>query len=381
MTIKHTLVGLVAIAAAGALGTPSAIAADSIKIGMSIPVSGGVAALGQHEKWGAEHAIAEINGAGGLLGRQLELVVQDNQCNPSQGVTSIESLLQDEVSAIIGCLCSSVSLAAMPIVARAETPLVVGVSTSKKITELAGVGGNEWTFRINPSDAGLAVALGNYLGDKGGIKTVAFVGEDTDYGRGGHAAVEAALKSRGIKVTSADFYQQNTPDFTTVLTRIRSEDPDAIALYAVGADEINFLRQFRSMGLKSHLTGRVALDELQDTLVKQGMLDGTTSVFPYAAGLDTPENKAFVDSFKAKFGELPNYQSFEGYEALKVIADAIKRAGSAAPGDVREAIESTSLPSLTGRVIEFDANNQAHNSAIILRVDGTDIVVETTAGT
>ena len=381
MTVGRSSRCLGAALALGLLIHGPALAEEGIKIGMSVPISGGVAALGQHEQWGAELAIAEINAAGGILGKPLELVVQDNQCNPSQGVTSIESLLQDEVTAIIGCLCSSVTLAAMPIVQRAETPLVVGVSTSKKITEQAGVGGNEWTFRINPSDAGLAVALGNYLGDKGTVKTVAFVGEDTDYGRGGHAALSAALEARGIEVVSADFYQQNTADFTTVLTRIRSKKPDAVALYAVGADELNFLRQFHSMDIQSHLTGRVALDELQDTLVSSGMLDGTTSVFPYATGLDSAANRSFVEAFEKAYGELPNYQSFEGYEALRVIADAITRAGKADPSAVRDALESTSFESLTGRKIEFDDHNQAHNYAIILRVEGSEIVVEAVAGT
>lgn len=355
--------------------------AEDIRIGLTTPLTGGVAALGQHEKWGAEFAIDKINAEGGVDGASLILDAQDNQCNPTQGATSVDNLLQNKPAAIIGALCSSVTLAVMPMIERAKVPLIVDVSTSKLITDQSGVGGNEWTFRINPSDAGLAVAIANYLAQSGTVKTVAFVGEDTDYGRGGADAMTTALNARDIEVLSADFYQQNTPDFTTLLTRLSQAAPDAIALYAVGADEVNFLRQFRGMGMDVQLTGRIAFDEMLDTLVASGTLDGATSVFPYAAGLETPENAAFVEAFKAKHGELPNYQSFEAYEAVNVIADAIKRAGSAEPSAVRDALENTKMTSLTGSEISFDDHNQAHNAAIIMKVIGSEVVVEMQAGT
>lgn len=355
--------------------------ADEIRIGMSTPLTGGVASLGQHEVWGAQLAIEQINAKGGVAGSQLALDVQDNQCNPSQGITSVESLLQNKPAAILGALCSSVTLAIMPLIKRAEVPLVVGVATSQAITDQSGVGGNEWTFRINPSDVGLAVALANYIADRGGIKTVAFVGEDTDYGRGGHNALSTALKDRGIEVVSVDFYQQNTPDFTTLLTKLANSAPDALALYAIGADELNFLRQLRGMALDTHLTGRIALDELQETVVSSGAIDGATSVFPYATQLDTAPNRAFVEAFKAKYGELPNYQSFETFEAINLVADAISRANSAEPSAVREALETTDYTSLTGEQIQFDENNQAHNAAVVMRVEGSKIVVEAKSGT
>lgn len=355
--------------------------AEDLHIGLSTPLSGGVASLGQHEKWGAELAVETLNEAGGINGDMLVLDAQDNQCNPSQGVTSVENLMRSEPVAIIGALCSSVTLAIMPLVERTEIPLIVAVSTSKLITEKSGKGGNDWTFRINPSDEGLAVAISNFIGTSGDIETVAFVGEDTDYGRGGYDAISGALAKQGVEVVSSDFFQQNTPDFTTLLTRLANSAPDAIALYAVGADELNFLRQYRGMGLEAHLTGRIAFDEIRDSVVASGAIDGATSVFPYAADLDTPENKAFVAAFEAKYGELPNYQSFEAYEAVHVIADAIRRAGSADRTAVRDALKTTEYTSMTGRVIAFDEYNQAHNAAIILRVDGAELVIEAQSGT
>ncbi len=358
----------------------SAVAQDKIVIGLSTPLTGSVAALGQHENWGASLAVEEINDAGGINGRQLHIEAQDNQCNPTQGITSVENLLQNDPIAVMGALCSSVTLAVMPIMERAERPLMVGVATSPLITEQAGVGGNDWTFRINPSDSGLAVALGNYLTEMNTIKTIAFVGEDTDYGRGGHNALTEALKGKGIEIVSADFYKQGTPDFTTVLTRIKAAKPDAVALYATGVDELGFIRQYRGMNIESLLSGRVSLDELLP-VIQAGALEGATSVYPYAVQLDTPENKAFVESFKTAYGELPNYQSFQGYESVRVLADALKRSKGLTPAGLKQALKEADFASVTGGNIKFDDHNQAHNLALIVKVKDGVIVIETMSGT
>jgi branched-chain amino acid transport system substrate-binding protein len=364
------------------LGSSGALAQDVIPIGLSSPQTGGAAYLGQHQRQGAELAVAELNEAGGVLGRQLELKVQDNQCNPTQGVASADQLIDvGKVVGIIGGLCSSVTLAIMPVIERAKVPLIVDVSTNPKISEAAGAGGNIWTFQINPSDAGLAAALGDYLASKGTYKSIAFVGEDTDYGRGGHEALKAALVKSGIAIGSADFFNQGAADFASVIARLRSKKPDAIALYAVGADELNFLRQYRAAGLNIPITGRIELSDLQASLIDAGALDGATSVFPYAPAIDTEGNKAFVAKFTGKFGEAPNYQSFEGYEAVKVLADAITRAGKADPAAIREALVTTSYPSMLDETISFDEHNQAHNKAVILRVEGTKVIVDSTSGT
>src|SRR6476646_5895293 len=137
---------IVAICATGAR-------AESILIGFSAPDTGPAAAAAMWQRWGVEIARDEINNAGGVLGKQIEIVSYDNRCNPSEGV-----------------------------------------ATSPKITELSGVGGNEWTFRINPSDQDMMVALGRYLKGETKIKRVAVVGEDTDFGRGGAGAFAEVTK-------------------------------------------------------------------------------------------------------------------------------------------------------------------------------------------
>ncbi|MES0110077.1 ABC transporter substrate-binding protein [Mesorhizobium sp. M0013] len=352
-------------------------AADPIVIGLSSPQTGGAAYLGQHQRWGAELAINEINAAGGAIGQQLELAVQDNQCNPTQGATSAEQLISiGKVSAIVGALCSSATLSIMPIIEKAKIPLVVETSTSPKITEQAGVGGNTWTFRINPSDSELAVGLARFLIADGKIKKVAFAGEDTDYGRGGHSALKTVLEKNGIEVGDGDFFGRDTQDFSAFLARMASEKPDAIALYLNGADELNFLRQYRASGLSVPLTGRVEFSELQEGIVESGAINGATSVYPYSEQIAAGENAAFVETFKKKFGELPNTQSYEAYTAIKLVADAIERAKSSEPAKIRDALESAAYKATLGDVLKFDDHHQAHPSAVILQIENGKVVVK-----
>lgn len=352
-------------------------AADPIVIGLSSPQTGGAAYLGQHQRWGAELAINEINAAGGAIGQQLELSVQDNQCNPTQGATSAEQLISvGKVSAIVGALCSSATLSIMPIIEKAKIPLVVETSTSPKITEQAGVGGNTWTFRINPSDSELAVGLARFLIADGKIKKVAFAGEDTDYGRGGHSALKVVLEKNGIEVGDGDFFGRDTQDFSAFLARMASEKPDAIALYLNGADELNFLRQYRASGLSVPLTGRVEFSELQEGIVESGAINGATSVYPYSEQIPAGENAAFVETFRKKFGELPNTQSYEAYTAIKLVADAIERAKSSEPAKIRDALESAAYKATLGDVLKFDDHHQAHPSAVILQIENGKVVVK-----
>jgi branched-chain amino acid transport system substrate-binding protein len=375
--VQFSRLGLLALFAGLSLGIHGACAGEPITIGLSSPQSGGAAYLGQHQKWGAELAVEQINASGGAIGRPLELSVQDNQCNPTQGAASAEQLIAvGKVSAIVGALCSSATLSIMPIIEKAQIPLIVEISTSPKITELAGVGGNKWTFRINPSDSELAVGLARYLIASGKIKKVAFVGEDTDYGRGGQAALKEVLGKEGIEVADGDFFGRDTQDFSAVLTRLAAERPDAIALYLNGADELNFLRQYRAARLDIPLTGRVEFSELQEGIVESGAINGATSVYPYTDQIQAADNAEFVKAFRDKFGEVPNTQSYEAYTALKLLADAIARAGSSEPAKIRDALQSSNFKTPLGDTLQFDPHHQAHPSAVILHIENGKVAVK-----
>src|SRR4029450_1516478 len=189
---------------------------------LSPPQTGVAAWASEWEMWGVNLAVEEINAAGGLLGgRKLELMVLDNKCNPSEAVNVANKLVEAKVVAIEGAHCSSAHLASMKIVADAKIPMVTGIASNPQITALAGPGRNEYSFRISPSDSAMMEALGIYLGNKKAFKTVAIVGEDTDFGRGGADAFKAVADKAGVTVGSTDFHPQNAPDLPRILTPLQ----------------------------------------------------------------------------------------------------------------------------------------------------------------
>ncbi|MDQ2735691.1 MAG: ABC transporter substrate-binding protein, partial [Pseudomonadota bacterium] len=193
-------------------------------IGASLPLSGGVSTFGQHSRWGSQLAIDEANDAGGVLGRKLEMDYQDNRCNPAEAVKSVTQMIAEKkYVAIFDGLCSSAALAIMPLVERAQIPFVVANASATAIAEKSGIGGNQWTFKVNPTDSSMLDALAGWLDKDGKAGNIAFLGEDTDFGRAGVTGLQAALKKRNHALVSVDFYQKGTADFTTVFAKIKAE--------------------------------------------------------------------------------------------------------------------------------------------------------------
>jgi branched-chain amino acid transport system substrate-binding protein len=360
---------MLAAATAMAQGAP-------IVIGSSIPLTGTVASFGQHSRWGAEMAIAEANAKGGVLGRKIEIDFQDNRCNPAEGVKSVTQMLADKkYVAIHDGLCSSVALAIMPLVERAGIPFVVANASATSIAEKSGAGGNKWTFKINPTDASLLDALIRHLHKEGKAGGIAFLGEDSDFGRAGSDGLTQALAKLGLKLASTDYFQKGAPDFTAIFTRIKAAKPQQLALYAVSADFQNAMRQWAQLGGGVPLTGRPLVDQVPAEIMASGLLDGTTSVQPYDPSVDTPGNKAFVAAFTARNKTAPILVSFESYETMQILIDAIRRAGKTDPAAIRDALATTKFASILGTTVEFDQNNLAHNNAIILTIRGGKVVV------
>ena len=357
-------------------GTAIAQGGAPILIGSSIPLSGTVASFGQHSRWGAEMAIAEANAKGGVLGRKVEIDFQDNRCNPAEAVKSVTQMLSEKkYVAIHDGLCSSVALAIMPLVERAGIPFVVANASATSIAEKSGAGGNKWTFKVNPTDASLLDALIGFLHKDGKAASIAFLGEDSDFGRAGSDGLTLALKKLNLKLASVDYFQKGAPDFTGIFTRIKAARPGQLALYAVSSDFQNAIRQWAQLGGGVPLTGRPLVDQVPAEIMASGLLDGTTSVQPYDPAVDTPANKAFVAAFTARNKTAPILVSFESYESTHILLEAIRRAGNTEPAAIRDALAATRYVSLLGPTVEFDQNNLLHNNAIILTIKGGKVVV------
>lgn len=350
----------------GASGT--AFAQNTLRIGLSTPATGPAATASEWERWGVEQAVDDINAAGGLLGRKVELVTVDNRCSPSEGVNATNKLIAEKVVAIVGAHCSSAHLAAMPLIRDARIPMITGIASSPRITEESGAGKNEWAFRINPSDHDMMVALTKYLGDKKIFRNVAILAEDSDFGRGGVASFEPLAKAAGINIISKDFHPQNLPDYTTILTRIRQSRPDAIALFQLGGDQINFLRNAMQMGVRIPFTGRAELGGRNMEIIQAGGMENSISAWTYSAAVDTPQNKAFIAKIQARAKSLPYLQTWSGYDSTLMLAQAIREANSADTQRIRDALQKITYTTVLGKQVRFDRNNQAGKVVVLQTV-------------
>ena len=361
------LIGLIASTAA---------AQSPIVIGASTPLTGPVSHYGQHARWGAEMAVAEANAKGGVNGRKIEIDFQDNRCNPAEAVKSVTQMLSSKkYAAIFDGLCSSAALAIMPLVERAKVPFIIANASATSIAEKSGVGGNKWTFKVNPTDASMLDALVAWLDKEGKADNIAFLGEDTDYGRAGSAGFESALVKRGKKLVMADYFQKGTADYTAVLTKIKAKKPGMVAFYLIDADFQNGIKQWFTMGGGIPLTGRVLVEQVPKEILASGFLDGTTSVQPYDVSVDTPANKAFVEAFTKRNSEAPMLISFESYETINILIEAMRQSGDASPEKIRDALTATKYQSMRGPVLEFDKNNLIHNNAIVFGLKGGKVVI------
>jgi branched-chain amino acid transport system substrate-binding protein len=350
--------------------------AQSIVIGVSTPVTGVSATASEWERWGIELALEEINTTGGLLGRKVEVMILDNKCNPSEAVNVTNKLVEAKVVAIVGSHCSSAHLAAMPIIKEARIPMITGIASNPQITAQSGVGGNDWAFRINPSDQGMMDALGAYLGSKKVFKTVAIVAEDTDYGRGAADAFKLVAGPAGITITSADFHPQNMPDFTTILTRIQQRRPDAIATVQLGGDSINFLRNAMQLGLRIPYTGRIELGGRNQQIIEAGGMEGSIGAWTYSQDIAAPQNKTFVEKIKAKHDSTPYLQTWGSYDSMRILAQAIREADSTDSTKVRDAMKKLKFTPVHGKEVTFDDHNQAGKYVVLQTVKDRKVVVD-----
>jgi branched-chain amino acid transport system substrate-binding protein len=370
MSLKAFLFGAVAT-----LAFVASASAQTILIGVGAPTTGVAAAPAVWQRWGIDIAVDRINAAGGVLGRKLEVRSYDDRCNPSEAVNVANRLIEDKVAVILGMHCSSAVLAAMPLVAQAGVPMIEGIASSPRITDLSGIGGNKWTFRINPSDHDMMEALGIYLGQSSKWKRYAVVAEDSDFGRGGAAAFADVAKRDGLDIISTDFHPQGLPDFTSLLTRIRQGRPDAIALFQLTGDQANMLRNAMQLGLRIPYAGRFDPGGNNAQIIAAGGMEGSITAWTYSAEIDAPENRWLVEETKRRFGAVPVLQTWAGFDTVRLAAQAIQDAGSTDPARIRDALKKIHFTNAMGQDVNFDDHNQGGRTVVIEKIADRHVVV------
>jgi len=343
----------------------AAQAADTIKIGLIQPLTGSVAYNGEADVNGSKIAVKERNAKGGVLGKQIELVIEDGECQPAKTVSAAEKLIQkDKVPVLSGAFCSSATIAAMSVAQKYKVPLLSGVSSKSDLTER----GNEWFFRSAETDGLLARAFAKILVEQLDLKKIAYIGVNDDWGRGGISEFSSQIEALGGESVQKLYFDHGTTDFYTMLTRVRASKPDGVFVAAETQDGSILVKQMKEIGLQSKIFGVGSWATADFANLAGEAAEGIHAAVPYAHTIDRPENKRFVEEYKKAYGELPGKYSAAGYNALNILMDAIERAGEADPDKIRKALAETDYHGPNGS-FKFNAKRQAYGfDAVLVRL-------------
>lgn len=300
----------------------AAHAADPVKIGAVLCTSGPFANLGLDEMRGAQLAVEHINAAGGVDGRQLELIVEDDQSRADLGVVRANKLVdQDKVSAMIACYGAG-AVAYADMLRKNEVPLF-GIIGSAALTQL----GNPYVFRTGLGDPTVIESMTSLL-QRLGKKRVAVIYQGDTYGKGAADLVAKAAKARGYEVVADESFPiQANLDLTPQLTRIRSKNPDAIVVWAGTTPDIVALKNMQQLGMKVPVFGGPTMAAPSLLSAAGTAADGVYVPDTLNHGSPDAAQTKFLDDFKKKFNLAPSTSfAMMGYDTIQVVAAAAKGA-------------------------------------------------------
>jgi len=368
--MKRNLLVAACILIAGlfALGTAYGAPGDSeIKIGVLGPTTGTMAIGGTHQKDGVQFAIDEINAAGGILGKKLTALYEDTEGNAQNAVNIMNKFLyKDQVTATIGSNNSPEILAVLDIIAKAKTPHIVPSGVAAGITQA----GNEWVFRITATDITFSKALVDYAVKKLNASKVAIIFDTNDYGQGGRKMVEENLKANGLNAVVSEGYTTGTKDFSPILLKVKSSGADALIIWGNYTEGALLVRQIRDLNLKCNV--------LVSTGVTIGNFfelagDAADNIYGVTSGFSSQRTDdiavAFVNKFKAKRGYIPDINVVLAYDAINVLAQAIKNAGSTDKTAIRNELRKIQNFQVVSGTISFRANGEGGNGYLMLKIE------------
>jgi len=299
--------------------------AENIRIGVAAPYTGNLAAYGDNMKAGVNLKLKEINDAGGINGQKVELVWGDDLCQPKDAGTVGSKFAADKsIVAVIGHLCSSATLAAMPIYVRTELPTISPTSTNPTIGDV----GKGWFFRNCYTDDFQGNYLASYVVPKLlGKKKVAIFYENNDYAIGLKDSFVEGAKNAGVTVTGAEAYTTGTTDFTPQLTKLLSDKPETIFLCGYHPEGALIAGQSRKLGFTGPLFGGDGIDNEDYIKIGGKAADNTYCTVPFLAAAAGPAGKDFAERYKKAYDRDVDWMSANAYDCLGILAQVIAKTG------------------------------------------------------
>ncbi|WGF89747.1 ABC transporter substrate-binding protein [Marinivivus vitaminiproducens] len=366
---------LLTTAAFGAMSVSGMAAADPIKLAVIGPMTGDNAVYGVALQRGVELAVKQINAEGGVNGDEMVLDFLDTQCQATQAASAASRIASDpDVFAVIGDVCSSATLAALPIFYRAGLTEVSGSSTSPKITDVVQDSGYTNFARVIPSDAQQAVQLVN-LAKVLNKKRVAILYASDDFGQQLFQYQQDAMPGSGLELVASETYTPaQTKNFTPQLTNIAGADPDVLLIDGYYNDAAAAVGQLSRVGLGDLAIIASAGVDQGDYMTLGGDATEGSYVFSYYNASNPSEaNQAWVNAFQEAYGEMPNEQASYGYEIPFIYKLAIEQ--GATKDDLAEIVRGVTFEGPTGTT-RFDENGDVVGKAgVVMQVkDGAFVV-------
>jgi branched-chain amino acid transport system substrate-binding protein len=347
----------------------SASAVDTVKVGIVLPLTGDFAKFGEIEKNSFGLALNEINASGGINGKKLVLVMEDDTGRPDVGRSAVEKLItKDKVVMIGGGYNSSVTYAVAVICQQNKMPFLVNTASADKIT----TSGWDYIFRLNPPVSHYADAAATLLAEKVKPKTVAIVHENSSFGTKGAKSFSRFCEKAGYKVVLTEGYEHGDIDFKPVLIRIKQLNPDILYMVSYIMEGSLIMKQARELKLTPKMfiggAGGFTLPEFVQNagVASEKVISATlwNQVLPFPGAMD------YYKKFKIKYNRSTLFLGAEAYSACYVIADVLKRAKSFTNTDIKQALSETDMMTVLGpvRFISWDnMKNQNRATAYVVQ--------------
>ncbi len=374
-----TFVMILTMTFGGPIGPAQSGPSCTVKIGVATDFTGGAALVGEGQRKGTFVAVEEINRRGAAGGCRLILAFADNRSLPQDGVNAIRKLADvDQVHIILGSAASGSTLAAMPVIKEIGIAQLTETSTNPSIYDQSGPGRNEWQFRFNVDDRIIAQTYARYIRDQG-VRSVALMGLDNDFGRGAIQQYQLNFKNLGVNVTNIETFPFGAPDYRPLLSRIKRDNPDAILMIILAPDAAIMVRQYYELGLKQRLfaRGNVGSNEFLEAIKDNPKLgDGIVEATLWTPGTDPELDRLW----EKRWGGKPTTHGAMAFYGVHIIAEAVKIAvkdGSITRKSLRDALTKVdfSIPAI-GR-IKFDDHHQAYTNMVIHEVKDGKVVLRT----
>ncbi|HVH25598.1 MAG TPA: ABC transporter substrate-binding protein [Vicinamibacterales bacterium] len=363
LTVAYVLLTTIACERRPGTGGPESTTGD-ILVGMYGSLTGDGASFGQSSREGTELAVDEVNAAGGLLGgRRIRLLVEDDQSRPEEASNAVTKLVtQDKVVAVLGEVASRRSLAAAPISQKYQIPMISPSSTNERVTEVG-----DYIFRVCFIDPFQGEVLAKFAFNDLKARRVAILKDiQQDYSVGLTDSISKHFAALGGDVMEPVSYSTGDADFKAVLTQVRSQKPDVLFATGYYPEAAIIVRQARELGMKMPILGG---DGWVGDALRNGReaLNNTFISNHYSGDNPDPVVQNFVKAYRSTFKREPDAIAALAYDSVKVLADALTRAGSTDGPRLRDALATADVQGVTGR-LKINEKRNVDKPAVIQEV-------------